>query len=209
MAKVASLERKLAATADTEALLHAANKELSQLKQQLAERSSSTAASTANQTSGGAAEGLGLMSDLQELRRQLAAAEEARLNHAKLESAHRSLEGQLHEWVALFASEASTELQLTSEGLPPPSAPAALRATLTKLRSENGAMVKQTGSMQGMLHEAEAARATAAREAASSSAEATSARQEAASAMEAARRAEWKATELGVKVRVAQRDPRG
>ena len=64
-------------------------------------------------------------------------------------------------------------------------------------------MVKQTGSMQGMLHEAEAARATAAREAASSSAEATSARQEAASAMEAARRAEWKATELGVKVRSA------
>ena len=76
----------------------------------------SSAATTGNSA---AVADYGLGSDMSELRRQLAEAEEAREAHGKLSTKYKLLESQL-QGISLFLSEGSSDLTLDNEsGLPP------------------------------------------------------------------------------------------
>ena len=138
---------------------------------------------------------------MSELRRQLAAAEEAREAAGKMQSRHEALESIVAEWAALFASsDAANDLTLTSDGLPDPAAPAKLRARLSSLGDTNASMLKEMGQVQAKLREAEAAAAAATRGKSEAGAEGAAARQAVVTAEEEAARAGWAATELKVKL---------
>lgn len=201
--KVATLERKMSTADDTAALFAAAQKEITLLKQHhhhhlsLHQQAGVAPPSTPSVPVGGE---YGLAADMGELRRQLAAAEAERATHALIAETHKALEAQVLEWGVLFAAEASTELTLSSDGLPPASAAASTKALLTTLRSENARMVSELGRLQGSMRDAEASAAAADKARAHAEADGVKAAAEAASAAEAAQRAEWRTAELQVKI---------
>ena len=204
-AKLAAAERKLSSGVSFEEDLAAAQAEAAHLREELSQQRQQqlVGASGAGGVGAGAADGAALASDLSELRRQLAAADELRAGHERTVAKCAAIESQVQSWCVLFSRElgAAGEGGSSSEyGLPPPNAAQSVKNSLDALRREVKSQIGEIGELQTSQRAAKLEAATATKAAESARAERDAAKAALAGAEEAGKRSEWAAEELKVKL---------
>lgn len=208
-AQLSGAERRVASAADGESTLASARQEIRRLEAQLAAYQSTPSVTAASALAGGGGGGsAGAAADMDQLRRQLAAAETVREAHASLAERHASAVTMLNEWCTLFATEAAAcrrdgedgamaRPAQSADGLPSPGVAAAVKTALAALRERCRAVEDQLASAISQAHAASSEAAVANREAAAAAAAAASAKEGMAAAEEKALRLEWQVRPRG------------